>query len=93
MEPKRFQSLEEVERWLEENPDEVGRHILESWRYLLENDLSRQPIVQCDEVSVTAEKHQAEGGIQALMESAVGREDYELAQRIKDLQEEFSFSE
>lgn len=89
MKPKRFPSLEDVDQWLENEPDEVGRHILNSWRYVLENEVDQHPIVRSDEVTVTVKLHQAEEGIKALMQSAINREDYELAQDIKELQQEF----
>lgn len=93
MEPKDFQSLEDLEQWVEGNPDEVGRHILDGWRHVLKNGINELPLVQCDEVKVTAKLNQAEAGVEALMQSAIDREDYELAQQIKELQEEFELAQ
>jgi len=91
MESKQFKSLEDLEQWLEDNPDEVGRHILEGWRYMLENEIEEHLLIESDEVTVTAELQRAEEGVQSLKQDAIDREDYELAQQIQRLQEEFGF--
>lgn len=91
MNTKNFESVEALERWLDDDPGEVSRHILRTWRHVLENEIDEHEIVQCDEVVVTAKLDQAEEGIQALKKDAINREDYELAHQIKELQEEFGF--
>jgi len=91
MDPKTFESVETLERWLEENPDEVGRHILKSWEYVLENDVENYVIIESEEITVTAELNKAEEGVQSLKRDAIDREDYELAQKVQKLQENFGF--
>lgn len=94
MEPKTFTNFDEMETWATEHPDEVSRHILKAWREVIEGDKDVIIVVRCTnpaqydrDMNIIVEKGEEEEALEALLQEAIDREDYEVAQEIQELQE------
>lgn len=93
MEPKVFEDLDEMEDWAENHPDKVTRHLLRAWEEIIEGDEDILTVIKCqpdeyfEDMDIVVEKHEAEVSLEQLLQESVEREDYEAAQRIKELQE------
>jgi len=92
MEPKVFDDLDEMEDWAENRPAEVTRHLLEAWEEIIEGNeeiitiSACRPEVYFEDLNIVVEEHEDEEALEQLLEESVEREDYEAAQRIKELQ-------
>ena len=99
MDPKVFQSLEEMEAWTRENQDEIARHILKAWREIIEEDTEQIVIVKAkpeeyhEDMNIIVEKGEEEEALETLLQEAIDREDYELAREITNLQEKVGSKE
>lgn len=93
MDIKTFDGVEKMKSWAEENPDKVSRRMVQGWREIIENEKAVEVVFRCkpkqfaEPVDVIVESGFEEEGLSTLLEEAVDREDYELAQKIHSLQE------
>lgn len=98
MEPKVFHDLDKMETWAEDHPDKVARHILKAWRQIIEEDEEVIVVVRCksdeylEDMNIIVEKGEEKEALESLLNESVDREDYELAQKIQELQEKVTDS-
>lgn len=93
MDIKTFDGVESMESWAKENPDEVSRRMVEAWREVIEDGKKTEIVFRCKQkqlsepIEVVVESGFEGEALSTLLEEAIEREDYELAQEIQSLQE------
>ena len=99
MEPKVFETLDDLDNWATANQGEVARHILKAWREIIEEGTEQIVIVKAqpeeyhEDMNIIVEKGEEEEALETLLQEAIDREDYELAREIADLQEKVDSEE
>jgi type II secretory pathway component PulF len=99
MQPKVFDSLDQLDEWSENNANEIARHILKAWREIIEEGTEQIVIVKAqpeeyhEDMNIIVEKGEEKEALETLLQEAIDREDYELAREITDLQEKVDSKE